>query len=278
MTWNARLFLNLQNSLLLKLIQENERKKMEEEEKILNKKNKFYEDKKNYFKDVVPLPKIDDKLRKDTIKKNFSLVNLHGKKRVNYIKEELNKINKTRKNSFNIENKRFMQSNNLNKKYKYRINNINKNKSLEIIGKLQKPNNNNKIINGLKPKEKMNNSMEINNNNIGIIKSSPMKKRVKKNPKEINYLKEFENNNKINKRYNWEKYIEEDEENKVISIQNVKNQIEALDNKAERKQYLLKIKGGSNRNQNIVNDINNILINSIKGKLSIIKAISKEGE
>ena len=76
-------------------------------------------------------------LIKDTIKKNFSLVNLHGKKRVNYIKEELNKINKTRKNSFKIENKRFMQSNNLNKKYKYRITKLNKNKSLEIVDNLK---------------------------------------------------------------------------------------------------------------------------------------------
>ena len=277
--WHSRsLILPKYKSPMLKLIQENEQKKMEEEEKIQNKKHKFYENKKNYFKDVVPLPKIDDKLRKDTIKKNFSLINLHGKKRVNYIKEELNKINKTRKNSFKIENKRFMQSNNLNKKYKYRITKLNKNKSLEIVDNLNKLNNNNKIINGLQPKEKMNNSMEIKNNNIEIIKSSPIKKRVKKNPKEINYLKEFENDNNINKRYNWEKYLEEDEENKAISIQNVRNQIEALDNKVERKQYLLKIKGGSNKNQKIVNDINNILINSIKGKLSIIKAINKEEE
>ena len=278
--WHSRsLILPKYKSPMLKLIQENEKKKMEEEEQKLIKKNKFYEDKKNYFKDVVPLPKIDDKLRKDTIQKNFSLLNLHGKKRVNYIKEELNKINKIRIDSFNIEKKRFRQSNNLNKKYKYRITHINKNKSIEIEDKLKKINNNKKI-NGIELREKMNNSMEIKNNikKIEIIKASPIKKRAKKNPKEINYLKDFENENKINKRYNWDKYIEEDEENKVLSILNVKNQIEALDNKAERKQYLLKIKGDLNNNQKIVNDINNLLINSIKGKLSIIKAINKEGE
>ena len=120
--------------------------------------------------------------------------------------------------------------------------------------------------------------MELKNNikKIEIKKSSPEKKRVKRNPKEINYLKEFENENKTNKRYNWDKYIEEDEENRAISIKNVKNQVEALDNKAKRKQYLLKIIGGSNNNQKIVDDLNNLLINSIKGKLSIIKAINKE--
>ena len=108
-SWHSRsLILPKYKSPMLKLIQENEKKKMEEEEKQ-NKKNKFYENKKNYFKDVVPLPKIDDKLRKDTIQKNFSLVNLHGKKRVNYIKEEVKNIIQIRKNSFNIENKRFRQ-------------------------------------------------------------------------------------------------------------------------------------------------------------------------
>ena len=255
---------------------------MEVEEKKQNKKNKFYEDKKNYFKDLVPLPKINEKLKKDTLKKNFSMLDLHGKKRVKYINDELNKINKMRKNTFNLQNKRFKQSNNLNKRYKYSINISRNKKNNNIIQNILTNNitnnNNNKDINILDINKKISNSMELNNSNIKKLKieiNSPNKKRIKKNPKEINYLKEFENNNN-NKIYNWDKYIENDNENKPISIQNIKNHIEALDEKVERKQLLLKLKGGYSNNQNVGNDVSNLLINSINGKLSVIKAISDE--
>ena len=281
--WHSRsLILPKYKSPILRIIEKDERIKMEKEEKKRNKQNKFYEDKKQYFKDLVPLPKINEASKKDIMKKNFSMLNLHGKKRVKYIHEELNKINNIRKNSFNIKNKRFKQSNNLNKRYKYRINIINKNNSQKmnkekIITKTNNNNTNNNIINGLDIKEKVNNSMELNKNikDMGIKILTPNKKVNIKNPKEINYLKEFENNNSY-KIYNWDKYIDNDNENKPISIQNIKNQIEALDEKVERKQKLLKLKGGFSNNLNIGNDVNNLLINSIKGKLSIIKAINQE--
>ena len=265
--WNSRsLILPKYKSPILKIMQNDEKKKMELEEKKQNKKNKFYEDKKKYFKDIVPLPKINDKLRKDAIKKNFSMLDLHGKNRVKYIKEELNQINKMRKNSFDIKNKRFKQSNSLVKKYKYRITSTNK--SLELKDK--------KIINGLDLSDKINTSIDLNNKNqnLKIKITSPIKKLIKRNPKEINYLKEFEN--KPIKNYNWDKYIAEDEENKAISIQNVKNQVKAFDNKLERKQMLLKIKGGYKNDKKTGNDIGNLLIETIQGKLSIINAINKE--
>ena len=238
--WHSRsLILPKYKSPILKIIQEDERIKMEVEEKKQNKKNKFYEDRKNYFKDLVPLPKINEKLKKDTLKKNFSMLDLHGKKRIKYINDVLNKINKMRKNTFNLQNKRFKQSNNLNKRYKYSINISRNKKNNNIIQNILTnniTNNNNKDINILDTNKKISNSMELNNTNIKKLKieiNSPNKKRIKKNPKEINYLKEFENNN--NKIYNWNKYIENDNENKPISIQNIKNHIEALDEKVERK-------------------------------------------
>ena len=201
------------------------------------------------------------------IKKNFSMLDLYGKKRVKYIKEELNKINIIRKNSFNLENKRFRQSNNLNKRYKYRIAKINKEKSI-ITEK--------KAMNGLDNIIKTNNSMELNNIRKFEKKIySPINKIIRK-PKDIDYLKEYENNHK-SKNYNWDKYIEDDDdENKAIRIQNVKSKIEALDNKAQRKQFLLKIKGGASIDQKVENDLSNLLINSLRGKLSVIKAINKE--
>ena len=266
--WHSRsLILPKYKSPILKVIQQDEKNKIEEEEKKQNKKNKFYENKKKYFKDVVPLPKINQNLRKEMIKKNFSMLDLYGKKRVKYIKEELNKINIIRKNSFNLENKRFRQSNNLNKRYKYRIAKINKEKSI-ITEK--------KAMNGLDNIIKTNNSMELNNIRKFEKKIySPINKIIRK-PKDIDYLKEYENNHK-SKNYNWDKYIEDDDdENKAIRIQNVKSKIEALDNKAQRKQFLLKIKGGASIDQKVENDLSNLLINSLRGKLSVIKAINKE--
>ena len=270
---NRSLVLPKYKSPILKIIQKTEREEMEKEEKKQKDKAKFYEEKKNYFKDIIPLPKINEKLRKDIIKKNFSMLDLHGKKRVKYINEELNKINNNRIKSFNIENKRYKQSNCLNKKYKYRITNINKNKVDK--NKIEQNKIDKTKIN--KNETDINKSMELNNNKINKIAikvTSPTKERIKKSPKDINYLKDFQKNNGF-KSYDWERYIEDDE-NKAISIQNIKNQIEALDDKAERKQILLKMNGGFSNNIKVGNDASNILINSIKGKLSVIKAINKE--
>jgi hypothetical protein len=195
----------------------------------------------------VPLPKINEK---NKIRKSSSMLELHGKNRVKYINEELNKINKFRINSFDIKNKRYKQSNNLNKKYKYRIK-----KKIEI-----------------KNGQDINKSMELKNktNKIQIkVTTSPQMKTVKRNPQN-NYLKKFENN--MFKSSDWMN----DYENKAINIQNVKNQIEALEDKVKRKQIILKMKRGTSDSDKVVNDISNLIVNSIKGKLSVIKAINSE--
>ena len=272
--WHSRsLLLPKYKSPFLKIVQEDEKIRMEKEEEKQQKKNKLYENKKNYFKNSVPLPIINEKLRKDIIQKSSSMANLNGKKRVQFINNEINNINLIRKKSFDLENKRFKQSNNLKKKYKYRIINRNPNKSLEI-NKTEKKFEN---INGIDINEKINGSMEINNINkkSGTEVSSPIKQRIKKNPKEINYLKEFENKNKINN-YNWDKYIDEDTEQKAASIRNVTSKIEAIDDKVERQKIILKLNGGFSNNQKLGNDLSNLLINSIKGKLCVIKAKNNE--
>ena len=247
--WKERfLVLPKYKSPLLKTIEEAEKEKIEKEEEKQRDKDKFYELKKKYFKDAVPLPKIDEK---NKIRKSSSMLELHGKNRVKYINEELNKINKFRINSFDIKNKRYKQSNNLNKKYKYRIK-----KKIEI-----------------KNGQDINKSMELKNktNKIQIkVTTSLQMKTVKRNPKNINYLKKFENN--MFKSSDWMN----DYENKAINIQNVKNQIEALEDKVKRKQIILKMKRGTSDSDKVVNDISNLIVNSIKGKLSVIKAINSE--
>ena len=112
--WKSRfLVLPKYKSPILKTINESEKEKMEKEEEKEKEKIKFYEIKKNYFKNEVPLPKINEKTK---IKKNLSMLELQGKKRVKYINEELNRINKSRINNYNLKNKRYKQSNSLNKK------------------------------------------------------------------------------------------------------------------------------------------------------------------
>ena len=247
--WKERfLVLPKYKSPLLKTIEEAEKEKIEKEEEKQRDKDKFYELKKKYFKDSVPLPKINEKSK---IRKSSSMLELHGKNRVKYINAELNKINKIRINSFDIKNKRYKQSNNLNKKYKYRIT-----KKIEI-----------------KNGQDINKSMELKNktNKIQIkVATSPLMKTFKRNPQNINYLKKFENN--MFKSSDWMN----DYENKAINIQNIKNQIEALEDKVKRKQIILKMKRGTSDSDKVVNDISNLIVNSIKGKLSIIKAINSE--
>ena len=255
--WKSRfLVLPKYKSPILKTITESEKEKMEKEEEKEKEKIKFYEIKKNYFKNEVPLPKINEKTK---IKKNLSMLELQGKKRVKYINEELNRINKSRINNYNLKNKRYKQSNSLNKKYKYRI----------------------KKKKDIKDGEDLNKSMELNNNsnkirNKVISPLKPLKKKIiKRNPKNINYLKEFENNDMF-KSYDWDKCIDNDE-NKARSIQIVKNQIEGLDDKLRRKQMMLKMNRNFSNDNKVVKDISNLLINSIKGKISVIKAINSEG-
>ena len=78
-----------------------------------------------------------------------------------------------------------------------------------------------------------------------------------------------------NKKIIWDKYLNEDiEDNKVTNIKNIKGQIEGLDNNVQMKKEIIKINGGFLNNQKLGNDLSNMLINSINGKISLIKAMN----
>ena len=87
----------------------------------------------------------------------------------------------------------------------------------------------------------------------------------------INYLEASKKNTRKNR--NWDKYLY-DEGNKVINIKNIQGQIEGLDNNVKMKKEMLKINGGLENNQKLGSELTNLLINSINGKLSVIKAMN----
>ena len=135
--WRANsLLLPKYKSPILKEIAKNEEKLKIEEEKSLEQKKNNYINKKNI---LIPLPKISDKLRKENLKQIFNLNDLQGKERVQYIKDEENKINKFIKRSYDIKNKRYKQSNILKKQ---RIENMkSKNEKKKTLNKIDYENN-----------------------------------------------------------------------------------------------------------------------------------------
>ena len=213
--------------------------KKEENEKIKEKceeKNIKRKNLEKKFNIEIPLPKISEKLRKENLKQNLNLNSLQGVHRVKYIKDELDKIKETVKKEHDIEKKRYKQSNMLTR---HRINDKIFQKKLEC-----------KTLN------KVDNTSKRNKERKAVIK---------------NYLNENKKNS--NKKIIWDRYLNE-EDNKVTNIKNIKGQIEGLDNNVEIKKEIIKINGGILNNNKLGNDLSNILINSINGKISLIKAMN----
>ena len=213
--------------------------KKEENEKIKEKceeKNIKRKNLEKKFNIEIPLPKISEKLRKENLKQNLNLNSLQGVHRVKYIKDELDKIKETVKKEHDIEKKRYKQSNMLTR---HRINDKIFQKKLEC-----------KTLN------KVDNTSKSNKGRKAVIK---------------NYLNENKKNS--NKKIIWDRYLNE-EDNKVTNIKNIKGQIEGLDNNVEIKKEIIKINGGILNNNKLGNDLSNILINSINGKISLIKAMN----
>ena len=202
--------------------------KEKEKLKIEEFKKKIEENKLNL---KIPLPKINENLRKQNLKQNLSLNDLKGRDRVKHIKEELNHIKKLIRRSYDLENKRYKQSNILNR-HKLEIKITNKNKSKTI------------------------NKIENKNKKVNVV---------------INYLEDSKRNS--NKNIIWDKYLYEPE-NMKTNIRNIKGQIEGIDNNVEMKKEILKINGGFFNNQKLGNELSNLLINSINGKFSVIKAMN----
>ena len=65
--------------------------------------------------------------------------------------------------------------------------------------------------------------------------------------------------------------LENNKDNKKADIDNIKYQVEVMEDKYKRGKKLLKLKGGYLNNEDLVDEMNELLINSIKGKLNMIE-------
>ena len=260
----------------------------------LTRKGLFLE-KEIYSKKRIRLPPIDEKLKEQSIKNQIDIKTLKGKERINFVNE------KYKQKSFKLinNNKEFDYG----KKYVFskleKRNNVKGNlkqaqpKKLLTSFSSEQIMNNNKLKNLIINKnenDKVNTNININNinknnkntniknyntnSNINKLTSSADKIRIRKNPKEINYLNELKNLKK-SRYHNWNKYIKSNSIDNIDleGVQNINKKIESLDEKVNMGNELIKIKGGYEKNIDIGNQVSNMLIDSIKGKLEVIKEL-----
>ena len=245
--WHSRsLIMPKYQSKTLQKLNEYEAKQAEDEEKEKIKKVILVKEKEKYGENV-PLPPISEKLKGEREKRQITFLNYEGKERVKCIKDELSN-NKCKNKNYIIEEQIFKQNSKL-QKYRQRIS-----KSQE------KERNKNKLI-------KSESCENIKVKNILGKPLSPKKLRMRK-PKEINYLEEFrkERKNEIkNNNINWNKELQNS------NTDMIQKKIEVIEEQYQREKDLMKAKGGYLNNQDLGNDLNNKIINSIRGKLALLE-------
>ena len=255
--WHSR-------SMMLKpyqLITNNNNNKINQnEEKITKIENSEKKDRKQYSKEKVKLPPINEKLKQESEWRKIDIKNLEGKERVNYVKKKY--MQKGIKMLNVIQNLDFGKKYILEKKKNRNLSDVKqKEKKLDDIS-FSKANR----ITNFKLKK-----IIIKNNKLA--RSNINKKRAK-DPKEINYLKDLKIKKKEN--HKWENYFSKKEENKLDTegLLNISKNIERLDEKIKMNRELMKINGGYENNEKLGKEVNNCLIDSIKGKLAILDALS----
>ena len=243
-------------SNILKQLHEFDLKKFEEEEKQKIQRLVLAKEKERFVKENVSLPPISEKLKNEREKRLNSFLNLEGRKRVQCIKDE---FDKKIKNKFSLVEETILKK--LEAQKGSRDKTL-KSKDFETNSKLVKSSSDVNIFkyNTAKNKNKLNSL-------------SPTTKLQKKKPNEINYLEQLRKERKINsKNYiNWNKEINNSKSVRGENLDNVKKQIDVLDEKFEMNKNLIKIKGGYLNNQELGDDMNNLIINSIRGKLALME-------
>ena len=243
-------------SNILKQLHEFDLKKFEEEEKQKIQRLVLAKEKERFVKENVSLPPISEKLKNEREKRLNSFLNLEGRKRVQCIKDE---FDKKIKNKFSLVEETILKK--LEAQKGSRDKTL-KSKDFETNSKLVKSSSDVNIFkyNTAKNKNKLNSL-------------SPTTKLQKKKPNEINYLEQLRKERKINsKNYiNWNKELNNSKSVRGENLDNVKKQIDVLDEKFEMNKNLIKIKGGYLNNQELGDDMNNLIINSIRGKLALME-------
>ena len=219
------------------------------------KKIVLSKEKERYVKQNVALPPISEKLKNEREKRQITFLNMEGKERVKCIKNE---IDKKIKNKYSIVEDIIM------KRLENKKTNKDNSKSKE------------KIDSKILIRSSSDANMRKNNNfkitNLMGKSLSPSKLRLK-NPHEINYLEQLRKERKIiNKNYvDWDKEIKNVTNEKKGSLENIKRQIEYLDEKFKMEKNLIRVRGGYVNNQELGDNMNKIIINSIRGKLALIE-------
>ena len=241
-------------SNILKQVNEYDSKKVEEEEKQKMRKIVLSKEKERYVKENVSLPPICEKLKNEREKRQISFLNMEGKERVQCIKNE---IDKKIKNKYSIVEESIL-------------------KKLELLkASRQKKSNSREKIFGQKLVKSASEAKMIKYNNVRNLlgESLSTKKLRMKKPNEINYLEQLRKERKIHSKnfVDWDKEIKNVKSEKGGSLEIIKKQIEYLDEKFKMEKDLIKVKGGYLNNQDLGNNMNNMIINAIRGKLAIME-------
>ena len=227
----------------------NDNEEKEEEKKMKSEKAKIlFEKKINYSKKII-LPSIGEKINKIQF-----IRDLQGDERIKFIRDSDENLKK-RKIEIKI---------NLNKVFpniKIRKNKIIKNKKRNSA----LPSENNLSRNKNK---------NIPRNNKSFSSADKVIKTVK--PNKINYLEELKNDKK-KIFHKWNKYIVNNKASKydLEGMLMINKKIESIDEKINMSDELMKVKGGYNKNIEQRDKISNLLIDSMKGKIRLIKELSK---
>ena len=247
--WHSR-------SMMLKPYQNSKNNKtFQIEEKIVVVENNKKQDRKKYSKDKVKLPPINEKLKEESEWRKIDIRNLKGKERINYIHKKYMQKGLKILNAFqNLDfGKKFI----LGKNKKAKSIETKKVGSISYSQSIHKKN-----IQNLFPRKNIiipsNKTFEYN----------LIKKGKEKNQKEIKDLK------KVKKREfnNWNGYLinkgikEIDTDGLIV----INKKIERLDEKVKLSQDLMRINGGYESDSKLAKEMNNNLVNSIRGKLAIL--------
>ena len=243
-------------SNFLKQLKDYENKKLEEEEKQKIKITVLNKMKERYVKENVSLPPISEKLRNEREKRQITFLSMEGRERVKCIKNE---IDKKVKNKYSAIEGQILQS----------------------IENKKSDRNNRSKSSEKKQKFLIKSASEANIlkfNKIKIMKRnrlSPIKLN-KKRPNEINYLEQLRKKRIIysNNYIDWNKEIKNIKDDNGASIYNIKKRIEYMDEKYKMEKDLIQAKGGYVNNQEMGNNMNNMIINSISGKLVLLENLN----
>ena len=244
--WHSR-------SMMMKIYQNTnkifQREEINIKQEQIKDKNK---DRIKYSKEKVKLPIINEKLKEESKRRLIDIKNLKGKERVNFINKEY-KQKGIKITSIAQYGKKYALSKNQNSRQRNLAFNI---YSYEDLRRRNNKKKNIKLF-------------QKNKSSDNII----MKKKDNINPREINYLNDLKETRK-EQVHNWNGYIIKNTDGfDTDGIKIIQKKIENIDEKVKLNKELMNVKGGYVNNTELGNKVNNLILDSIKGKLAILDGL-----